>query len=543
MRARQATFIASLAGIVYFFIVLGWGALNPLSIDWLLHGDTLGQYSGWLFYRASEWSFPLGLNQLWVPTLKATVVQSDSIPLFALLFKTLSSVLPEGFQYFGIWLAICFFLQGFASQKLLALLDFSPRDSALGSLFFIASPPLLWRFDHKSLCAHWLIIWALWIVLDFYKNKNSQRTLIHFTSCLWIALLVHPYFVAMLFPMEWPIFFSILREPLLRNKKSLYVIGLQFFIIPLTAWSVGYFQIKSSAIWGWPLFSVDLLAFINSYGKSVLLPSLRHGGSQHEGFAYLGLGLILFALRAIYYRNRTGQILFSFSIRPFITILVLLSIYALSSHITIGGNTIIKLDFFYDHFHAITGTFRASGRFIWPLYYLAMTAIILSIKKYASPERCTMLLMVALLIQGMDLAPWALGNHLGKNELMKFDNPNFQNLPSTVKGVQIIPPQLIAESFQCGGDVVDGDIYNAALFLAAKNKLEFNSSLAARANTLETTLLCGKTEEKIRTGNPDPNTLYIVHPKTGMAVAFKEKIWPLLNCQDNGRFWFCLPKN
>ena len=42
-----------------------------------------------------------------------SIVYSDSIPLFALIFKLINFALPEKFQYFSLWFMVCFFLQGF----------------------------------------------------------------------------------------------------------------------------------------------------------------------------------------------------------------------------------------------------------------------------------------------------------------------------------------------------------------------------------------------------------------------------------------------
>lgn len=49
----------------------------------------------------------------------SSVIFTDSIPLFAILFKILSPVLPETFQYFDFWGMISYMLQGAISAKIL----------------------------------------------------------------------------------------------------------------------------------------------------------------------------------------------------------------------------------------------------------------------------------------------------------------------------------------------------------------------------------------------------------------------------------------
>lgn len=41
-----------------------------------------------------------------------SVLYTDSIPLFAIFFKALSPLLPETFQYFGLFGLMCYMLNG-----------------------------------------------------------------------------------------------------------------------------------------------------------------------------------------------------------------------------------------------------------------------------------------------------------------------------------------------------------------------------------------------------------------------------------------------
>ncbi|WP_221178572.1 DUF6311 domain-containing protein, partial [Pseudomonas fluorescens] len=87
-----------LMGILAFFIVVGPRALNPMNIAWLDSGDPATHYLGWVFFRYSPWSFPLGLNPSYGLELGNAVIFSDSNPLFALIFKPFAALLPEPFQ-------------------------------------------------------------------------------------------------------------------------------------------------------------------------------------------------------------------------------------------------------------------------------------------------------------------------------------------------------------------------------------------------------------------------------------------------------------
>ena len=98
-------------GIFACLMVVGPKALNPTILDLAQGVDPFKDYVGWMFFRNSPWAFPIGLNPTYGLEFSTSVVFSDSIPLMAFLFKAISFVLPETFQYLGIWTLICFMLQ------------------------------------------------------------------------------------------------------------------------------------------------------------------------------------------------------------------------------------------------------------------------------------------------------------------------------------------------------------------------------------------------------------------------------------------------
>ncbi|MBQ1547653.1 MAG: hypothetical protein IIZ61_04600, partial [Lachnospiraceae bacterium] len=102
-----------LFSLILFSGVYGIGMLNPTNADYVYSTwDTEQHYFGWVAYRNSDWHFPLGLHDgLTYPDL-TSVIFTDSIPLFAILGKLLSPLLPETFQYFGIYALLCLFLTG-----------------------------------------------------------------------------------------------------------------------------------------------------------------------------------------------------------------------------------------------------------------------------------------------------------------------------------------------------------------------------------------------------------------------------------------------
>lgn len=542
--------LASVIGAIYFLIVLGIAPLNPTNDSWLLHSDTFGQYSGWLFFRASAWSFPIGGIHAWVPSLHLTVVQADSIPLLAILFKIISPLLGQSFQYFGLWIFTCYILQSLFGALLLRLLTNDEKLALIGAVFFVISPPLLWRMDHKSLCAHWLILATLYIYFSFAKDLRLTKAILLWGLCLVLSLLIHPYLFAMLYPLQFAlVIFARLKIKFLHwSKNTWLVLILQQPILLLIAWAVGYFEIHSPASWGFSQFSTDLLGFINSYGSSAILPHLRHGGSQHEGYAYLGLGVIMLALWCTPEFLKSGlKNTFkrpAIDHRPLLLLCLLLWIYALSSHITIAGNTIINLDYFYAPFSRITGTFRSSGRFLWPLYYFILLSILLT-AAMKKPKQARIILSAALLIQCIDLANWVIHKErleYAKQPSLALTDPAWQAVTTKYKNLVLIPPRLAATDVECGDGTFTPELFNAFQYFAGSKGLTFNSSLAARADTKLIEVLCNESVRAIERGEVDKTSAYVLDPKQKITAVFAQKLSAQVNCTKTEGYWLCLPK-
>ena len=82
----------------------------------------------------------------------------------------LSPVLPHTFQYFGIFVALCFILQGVFGALLVSLFTDCYFYCGLGAAFLSLAPVLVERaFRHCALTAQFLIIAALYY---YFKNKK-----------------------------------------------------------------------------------------------------------------------------------------------------------------------------------------------------------------------------------------------------------------------------------------------------------------------------------------------------------------------------------
>jgi len=114
------TVLSAIIGAIAFVCIYGVEVLDTGNTLWLENaGDLTQHYTGWTFFRDSEWSIQIGLfNSLSYPNY-ASIVFTDSIPIFAVFFKIISGILPETFQYMGIFGIMCYILQGVFSFTLL----------------------------------------------------------------------------------------------------------------------------------------------------------------------------------------------------------------------------------------------------------------------------------------------------------------------------------------------------------------------------------------------------------------------------------------
>ena len=166
-------FLGIIAGIFVAYPIF-----NPFNVTWLGGSlDPAQQYLGWALFRAGPWSFPIGLNPFNGLEFSNSIVFSDSIPIFAFIFKLISPFLPLQFQYFGFWTLICFVLQAWFAWKLIGLITLNKWIQWLSSGFFVFSPPMLVRVGlHTALVSHFLILAALYLI--FRSNQKKPHSML-----------------------------------------------------------------------------------------------------------------------------------------------------------------------------------------------------------------------------------------------------------------------------------------------------------------------------------------------------------------------------
>ena len=401
--------IISFSFLIY---LIGFKSLNPFNLDWLLTNDQVSELIGWLDYKNSNFSFPLGNFEK--PGLgQSSIIYHGTVPLFALFFKIFFSYL-DNFQYFSFWIFICIYLQGFLSFLILKKFTDKNLTCLIGSIFFIISPILIFRIGvHLSLSAHWLI-------LLYYLNHLNNGKNYHLNNILIIAIAsgIHFYFAAILLLINTIYYF-------LYFKKSFFIkyILINLSFLSLVMFSLGYFVLPPQDVigYGYGFYKMNLLSIIdptiyymgNEINWSYFLPDIYNYSGEQEGFNYLGLGTILIFLLSLSIflkgkfkiKNKDNLIIFFIGI-------VLFSL-AISNNINFGKYNVISFELNKFVLGSL-GMIRASGRLFWPIYYLIIIfSLIIVIKKFKI--RSPIIITFFLMIQIIDLSPGFKFFEFGKN--------------------------------------------------------------------------------------------------------------------------------
>ena len=495
-------------GVSAFLAVVGFGILNPRNVSWLLADfDMTLEYLGWAFYRYGPWTFPVGLNPNFGLDISSSIIYSNSMPLFAMVFKPFSAFLGEPFQFWGIWILLCFILQAEMAWQLIGLMSKELWIKILATGLLLFSPPMFSQIGfHNSTIGHFPILAAFYLIL----RPAQARRIVWWSILLPCTLLIHPYTFAMVVGL-W--LSDLLDQVFLQKKRSLIQviteIACAFTTTLFVAWQAGYFMRVSPGESGFGMYRMNLLALFDPSGFDARnwsflfsLPWVR-ANNNYEGFVYLGLGLILVLVAALPMMAKHRQWFFRLARGHVFILLCLigLTLFALSNNIGIGPwtwNIPISPKLF-----AMASILRASARMFWPVFYvIALTAIYFLIKGYSKKITMTVL-GLALAVQIADTSGAWLEikgkiNHAGAQPTSSLADPFWSSAARHYTKVVRVPvwnEQIIWEKFAT---------------YAAQYHLGTNSVFMGRVDQQKIARANENMQTMLQQGGFDPNTLYIV---------------------------------
>lgn len=409
--------MAAILGCIAFCIIYGIKPLNPTNDKWIMTGydeaDIIKHYAGWLAFRNSDWQFPLGLANKMAIGEGTLISYTDSIPWIAIFFKIFRNILPKTFQYFGIYIFVCFGLQSISSYKLLLNRTKDIYYSYLGTTLFNFAPILLERsFRHTALGSHWLILFSILFYFE-HKENPSLKYYIYFAVLEVLAIGIHPYFLPMIAVFSLLCVIEDLRR---HNLRSIIYFSLQLLLTYLIGCIIGVLgNTINKSRWGYGHFSMNLNALINptSAGKYTWSKYLKVQPQilgNYDGFNYLGLGILvaIISITIAFIMFKPWKIVIQSGIKYCMLILACaaLTLFAISNVVTFNDRILFSIPLF-PFIEEICGIFRASSRMFYPVYYLLyifILYVIWNVRKIYKKSSPYILLLCLIILQLVDLS-------------------------------------------------------------------------------------------------------------------------------------------
>ena len=438
-KSLKSVFLPILLGVTLFGLMVGVNPLIPSNIGWLLNKlDPAQHFLGWDFYRNSPWTLPVGLNPRFGLDLSSSIVYSDSIPLLAIPFKVFASFLPSPFQYFGLWVLVCFILQAWACWKLIELtLGKIAKGNAL--LHFFATgllflcPSFLWRINtpagmHASLLAHFYILASLYLLLC-NERKNRYR---YWLLLICGSLLTHFYLFVIVGLLWSADYLDRFQSQFAQRKLRCFLeIAVTILLVTLLSWLVGYFSIRASlnSERGYGFFAMNVLGLIDPNGWSYVLPNLSPKNDWGEGFSFLGLGIILLLLSCLpkLWSSRNHLLLFLRKHWFLIALMFLFVLIAITHRIHLGAQLFLLS--FPDRLISILDALRSAARLMWPVHYLIVLGAITLIGKIYPKKWAAIFFAIFFFIQLGDTSKaWLVSREqINENFSQELASPKLQS--------------------------------------------------------------------------------------------------------------------
>ncbi|MET0404044.1 MAG: DUF6311 domain-containing protein [Cystobacter sp.] len=514
---RLLPWAGALLGLLWFLAVGGGMTLDPTDLDWLGGGDLAQHTLGWLHFRDVPWSFPLGRTPHILWPLPMTVGFSDSNPWVSVLLKPFSPWLPRDFQFIGPWLASCFMLQGWVGTRLMGLLTPHPAQRLLGAVLMVASPVLLYRAGHDTLCAHWMITALLYLNLRPREDARAARRALGWAFVInAIAAGVHPYLEVMVFALTLALLASTALEKHLTPRAAVGALaGLGVLVAGLFL-LFGYVGMGvSSSADGFGHYSADTLSLLNPSDWTRVLPKLRQGAGQYEGFGYLGTGVLALAVVTLAWKPSQWWPRVVAQVKaqgPLAVAILLLTLLAFSSVITVAGNTVLSMRTVLGPLTPLFAPFRSSGRFIWVLHYGVMTGILaLALWRWRHrPALATGLLVGAALLQTLDTPSLWHNGHFQGAAWPRLQAAEWERLDPSYQNIVLYPPLIHASQTACVRNTFPEDSYVRFGDLAYRKHLRSNSGYSARLHEPSVARVCEALKADVEEGRLAEDTVYVV---------------------------------
>jgi len=437
----------------------------------------------------------------------------DSIPLFAVFFKFLSPILPDVFQYLGLYGFISFILQSCFGALIMDKFTHNKTLSVLFGFLTLTYPAIYQRmFDHTALAGHWIIFLGIYVWCTKKENADFKSESIRWGIVMSLAVFLHPYYIPMIAVM---MICSLLEDGFNGKWKQAVCSGIVSIAAALL-WMFllgAFYGSAGISDAGLGSYSLNLNGYYNSqYIGKLFMSWPSYSAGQGEGLAYLGAGCIVAVILAIFTFMAAFKKSFTRRKKIVLLYMVLMTILALSPMITFNENLVLIIPYpeFVDK---ILSIFRASGRFAWPVAYMAITGafVILAGKLKKWIMICLMAVVISLqlfdIYHYMDYRSDEVTSRKTESVLQ---SPEWNEIAEDYDKIFFITYGGEYDDKMIN-DYLGINIVFDIMEYAAENHMVLNDGYVSRRDVEAINKTRKAYWEKLLSGNPDKNTLYIFY--------------------------------
>lgn len=505
-------------GTTYVFAVVGGHVIRPTNIDWL-RADAVSHYLGWAFLREDPiTALPLTWTDRIGYPLTSSTAYFDPVPALSILFLPLSRVLPEPFQYLGIFECISAGLLFYFGRELGRLFSGSRWFAIASGFLFLGNFVFTMRLGgHAALTAQFFLVWALCETLSpvdpSQAGSRSVRKIFARLAVLGLAALgVNPYLALMvLVVIAASVFTLFLRVPSDRRFVA-GAAGTLTMAYGAAAWFFGYVGGSETLRGpGFDQYSANLNTFVNPILFSRFASGLSVArAEQLEGAAYLGAsGLALLVAAAIAAARSPRYRAWLTRHLPLLVAAIAAFLFSLSNRVTLGGATLLDLPLGNTALRALS-VFRTVGRFSWILFYVTYAVGVAAVAHLLPPKRGAVALAILAAVQLLELSPLRAGVRASAAEsgarAAPLPDPTWRSLRARHEHLVVLP------AWQCGPSASPGGADGYATFglLAAREHMTINSYYSSRYDDRKFAFHCRTLPAQVLQKGPENDTAYVV---------------------------------
>jgi hypothetical protein len=276
--------------------------------------------------------------------------------------------------------------------------------SAVAAIFAVCCLPFMSRLGHTALSGHFLILWALSLYWEDVRQGRPTVAGHILLSC--VTLLTNPYLFVMVSIVQMGTVLSLWRRGQL-NRQHVGAGSLGVLAVVAIALLAGYGAVvadpSSVKSGGFGYFSWNPVTLVVPPERYWGFPrgiTRDATGGQYEGETYIGLGAVLIAFvcaavwpRRIWERLREHSVL--------AVVLLILAAFAATHRVYVGKTLVLSYSL-PGRLEDLANSFRASGRFIWPLAYCLMLVPLACLWRWSRPAVFLSLVLLAVVLQSAE---------------------------------------------------------------------------------------------------------------------------------------------